>query len=128
MSCCALELPVHEIPPALTSIPQANPFTSRRYVDLSAWRNPYVIVSKDRVEIFDRTNHSRRTEKSNDLLRALAHLPRSAWPEGKVVAIALEYDVVTASAAELRLITAACDAVSKDLSSASIAVAIVPVW
>jgi hypothetical protein len=78
MSCCALELPVHEIPPALTFVPQASPFASRRYADLSAWRNPYVIVYKDRVEIFDRTNHSRRTEKSNDLLRALAHLPRSA--------------------------------------------------
>ena len=123
LSCCPLELLAQDVPAALAVIPHANPFTTSRYLaDLGAWHNPYVIVHKDHVEIFDRMNHTQRTVKVNALLRALSGLPRSAWPEGKIVALASADDV---SAAGLGHIAPAYDAVSKDLAGAGVEVTLV---
>jgi hypothetical protein len=97
------------------------------YADCT-WRNPYIVVFSDHLEILDRIHHQRYTAKQENLRRALSRLPHSAWPEGKVVALALEEDADTASAAEFNLIRGAYDAVSKDLARRGIGVTPVAVW
>jgi hypothetical protein len=125
-----LALLAQEIPCAQsTDVLAADPFPDANgYANFCTWRNPYVVVFKDHVEIFDRTHDRRYTRNRDELMQALSRLPRSAWPDGKVVAVALEEDADTAPAAELSLIVGAYHAVSKDLAGRGIAVARVPVW
>jgi len=130
LSSCPPALLAQEIPCAQsTDVLEVNLFPNLNgYADLSTWRNPYIVVFKDHLEIFDRIHHHRYTRKREDLRQTLSRLPHSAWPEGKVVALALEADADTASAAEFSLIRGAYDAVSKDLAGGGIAVAFVAVW
>ena len=50
------------------------------------WRNPYLIVRVDGVAILDSADNAEIILKPDDLLGALAHLPASDWPYGRVVA------------------------------------------
>ena len=52
------------------------------------WRNPYLIVRADGVAILDSADNTEIILKPDDLLGALAHLPVSDWPYGRVVAAA----------------------------------------
>lgn len=52
------------------------------------WRNPYLIVRADGVAILDSSDNAEIRLKTDDLLGALAHLPASDWPYGRVVAAA----------------------------------------
>lgn len=54
---------------------------------MKGWRNPYLIVDKAGVSLLDMSNHERRPLKPEELLAALAGLPASAWPYGRVVAV-----------------------------------------
>lgn len=55
--------------------------------DMRAWRNPYLIVRKDGIGMLDVGNNEQRLLKPEELLPALAQLPSSAWPYGRVVAV-----------------------------------------
>ena len=50
------------------------------------WRNPYLIVRADGVALFDRADSAEIILKPAELLPALANLPASNWPYGRVVA------------------------------------------
>lgn len=54
---------------------------------MKAWRNPYLIVRVDGVGLLDVGNNEQQIVNPDKLSEALAKLPVSAWPYGRVVAI-----------------------------------------
>jgi len=54
---------------------------------MKAWRNPYLIVRLDGVGLLDVSNNEQQIVDPDKLPEALAKLPASAWPYGRVVAI-----------------------------------------
>jgi hypothetical protein len=71
----------------LQQIPSADPEKSSGARDTKAWRNPYLMVKSDGIWLVDLANNEERPVKSDQLLDALAGLPASAWPYGRVVAV-----------------------------------------
>jgi hypothetical protein len=59
-----------------------------RIHDMRKWRNPYLIVRTDGVGLLDPADNAEIVLKPEELLAALARLPSSAWPYGRVVAAA----------------------------------------
>ena len=55
---------------------------------MKAWRNPYLIVRTDGVALYDATDNAEILLKTDELIPALAKLPASYWPYGRVVAAA----------------------------------------
>ncbi len=51
------------------------------------WRNPYLIVRADGVALFDSADSAEIVLKTDEVLTALARLPASNWPYGRVVAV-----------------------------------------
>ena len=54
---------------------------------MKTWRNPYLIVRVDGVGLLDVSNNEQQIIDLGRLPEALAKLPTSAWPYGRVVAI-----------------------------------------
>lgn len=79
-------------PPAaevvLQAIPAANPAQFEPIRDMKTWRNPYLIVRPDGVALLDAADNAEIKLKPDELLPALAALPASNWPYGRVVAAA----------------------------------------
>jgi len=77
-------------PPApevvLQAIPAADPAQFERIHDMKTWRNPYLIVRRDGVALLDMADNAEIILKPAELLPALAALPASNWPMGRVVA------------------------------------------
>jgi len=72
----------------LQTIPAADPAKFGNVRDYKSWRNPYVIIRKDGVGLLDLANNEQRLLKVEELPDALARLSPSAWPYGRVVAVA----------------------------------------
>ncbi len=68
-------------------IPAADPQKYTGLRDMKAWRNPYLIVRVDGVGLLDVGNNEQQIVNPDKLSEALAKLPVSAWPYGRVVAI-----------------------------------------
>jgi hypothetical protein len=73
---------------SLRTIPPADSTKYEHVRDMKTWRNPYLIVRSDGVALFDVADSAEIILKTNDLLAALAKLPASNWPYGRVVAAA----------------------------------------
>ena len=56
--------------------------------DMRNWKNPYLIVRVDGVGLLDPANNEQKILTPDQLLAALGELPSSAWPYGRVVAVA----------------------------------------
>jgi hypothetical protein len=69
----------------LQQIPAADPQKYADMRDMKAWRNPYLIIRFDGVGLLDPANNEQRLLKPDEVLDALAALPASAWPYGRVV-------------------------------------------
>jgi hypothetical protein len=90
MAGCNKE-PASEIPDPQTilqAIPPADSATYGKIRDMKNWRNPYLIVRTDGVALFDVADNAEIILKPDQLLPALAKLPASNWPYGRVVAAA----------------------------------------
>ena len=74
------EAQIQQIPPA-----DSGKYTVVR--DMKTWRNPYLIVRVDGVGLLDISNNEQQIIDPDKLPEALAKLPTSAWPYGRVVAI-----------------------------------------
>jgi hypothetical protein len=72
----------------LQAIPAADATQYKRVRDMKGWRNPYLIVRADGVAILDASANAEVRLKTDELLGALARLPASDWPYGRVVAAA----------------------------------------
>jgi hypothetical protein len=70
----------------LQSIPAANSAQYEQVRDMKTWRNPYLIVRTDGVALYDSADNAEIRLKPDELLPALAKLPVSNWPYGRVVA------------------------------------------
>jgi hypothetical protein len=68
-------------------IPPADPQKYATVRDMKAWRNPYLIVRVDGIGLLDVGDNLQQIIDPNKLPDALASLPPSAWPYGRVVAI-----------------------------------------
>jgi hypothetical protein len=56
--------------------------------DMKQWRNPYLIVRADGVALYDSADSAEIILKPEEVLAALAKLPPTDWPYGRVVAAA----------------------------------------
>ena len=72
----------------LQAIPAADPAQYERIHDMKDWRNPYLIIRSDGVALLDSADNAEIHLKFDELLAALARLPASNWPYGRVVAAA----------------------------------------
>jgi len=72
----------------LQQIPSADPQKYAGVRDMKAWRNPYLIIRIDGVGLFDPANNEQHLLKPDELPNVLSALPASAWPYGRVVAVA----------------------------------------
>jgi len=70
----------------IQQIPAADPQKYAGVRDMKNWRNPYLIIRADGVALFDAADHEEHLLKPEELTPALAKLPPSAWPYGRVVA------------------------------------------
>jgi len=68
-------------------IPPADPTKYASLRDMKAWRNPYLVIRVNGVGLLDAGNNEQQTVDPDKLSAALAKLPGSAWPYGRVVAI-----------------------------------------
>ena len=82
----AAKLPAPEV--VLQAIPAADFAQFERIHDMKTWRNPYLIVRPDGVALLDAADSAEIMLKPAELLPALAALPASNWPYGRVVAAA----------------------------------------
>jgi hypothetical protein len=71
----------------LQSLPAAD-LGKYEHIEMRSWRNPYLILRADGVALLDPADNAEIQLKPNEMLSALAGLPASAWPYGRVVAIA----------------------------------------
>lgn len=55
---------------------------------MKKWRNPYLIIRADSVALYDPADSAEIILKIDEVLPALARLPASNWPYGRVVAAA----------------------------------------
>ena len=75
-------------PTGLESIPAPNPSKYPRFSDMSAWKNPYLIVRDDGIGFLDLSNREVHILKVEEIPAELVSLPSSAWPYGRVVLVA----------------------------------------
>ena len=54
---------------------------------MKTWRNPYLIIRVDGVGLLDVGDNLTQILDPDKLTEALANLPPSAWPYGRVVAV-----------------------------------------
>lgn len=71
----------------ILAIPDATAEKYNNPAAVKAWRNPYLIIRVDGVGLLDPNNHLEHILKPAELTQALANLPPSAWPYGRVVAV-----------------------------------------
>jgi hypothetical protein len=92
LGACVGCLSKESTPPApdpnaiLQALPPADPAKYEHIRDMKNWRNPYLIVRTDGVALYDSADSAEIILKTDDLLAALAKLPASNWPYGRVVA------------------------------------------
>lgn len=70
----------------LQAIPAADPAQYDHIQNMKQWRNPYLIVRSDGIALFDSADSAEIILKPDEVLAALARLPASYWPYGRVVA------------------------------------------
>jgi hypothetical protein len=89
VSCSQKDAPQPPAPEVvLQAIPAADSAQIERIRDMKTWRNPYLIIRQDRVALLDAADSAEIVLKPAELLPALAALPASNWPYGRVVAAA----------------------------------------
>jgi len=88
LCACSQQQTIHAPDPRslLQAIPAANSAQYDHIRDMRTWRNPYLIVRTDGVALYDVADNAEIRLKPDELLPALAKLPASNWPYGRVVA------------------------------------------
>jgi hypothetical protein len=71
--------------------------------DMKNWKNPYLIVRTDGVGLLDPANNEQKILTPDQLLAALADLPSSAWPYGRVVAVTESFPTGSSDADKAQL-------------------------
>ncbi len=90
MSCSGARNAQQQTAPPEVRIQQIPPADPQKYADmrdLKNWRNPYLIIKPNGVALLDVANHEEHLLKTEELPEALADLPPSAWPYGRIVVV-----------------------------------------
>ena len=74
-------------PTGLESIPAPDPSKYPSISDMTAWKNPYLVVREDGIGFVDLSNREIHVLKHEEIPAELVALPSSAWPYGRVVLI-----------------------------------------
>jgi len=75
----------------LLTITSADPAKYTTPKESKHWSNPYLIIRHDEVRLLNAAAaNEEQVLKAEGVLQALAQLPQSAWPYGRVVAILVE--------------------------------------
>jgi len=91
MAACSSQDPAPGAPDPialLQAIPAGDAAQYERIRDMKSWRNPYLIIRADGVALLDSGDNAEIILKTDEVLSALARLPASDWPYGRVVAAA----------------------------------------
>ena len=75
---------------AMSQIQAIPPADQAKYGDarkIKNWQNPYLVVRTDSIGLMDLANNEEHHIKPAEIAQALAKLPSSAWPYGRVVAV-----------------------------------------
>ena len=83
--------PLPQAPDPQTLLQKIPPADTAKYAhmqEMKNWRNPYLIVRTDDVALLDVANSREIILRTDELLPALAKLPATNWPYGRVVAAA----------------------------------------
>jgi hypothetical protein len=72
----------------LQAVPSADAAQYDHIADMKQWRNPYLVVRADGVALYDAADSAEIILKPEEVIPALARLPASNWPYGRVVAAA----------------------------------------
>ena len=75
-------------PTGLESIPAPDPSKYPDFSDMTAWKNPYLVVREDGIGFVDLSNREIHVLKQEEIPAELVALPSSAWPYGRVVLVA----------------------------------------
>lgn len=88
----------------LESIPAPDPSKYPHFSDMTAWRNPYLVVREDGIGFVDLSNREIRILKPEEIPAELVSLPSTAWPYGRVVLVAqaVSKDATEQTKTELR--------------------------
>ena len=90
--------------------------------DNKHWGNPYLVIRADAIGLLSGTAaNEEQMLKPEEVLPALAHLPASAWPYGRVVAILVQ-EKPTASEQEKIALRRSRGIVAGDLEGAHVAI------
>lgn len=87
----------------IEALPPADAQSISAARDLKNWKNPYLIVRVDGVGLLDSANNEQKILTPDQLLTSLAELPASAWPYGRVVAVAESAVAGSSEAAKTQL-------------------------
>ena len=90
MSCSGPPNAQQKTAPPEVRIQQIPPADPQKYIDmrdLKNWSNPYLIIKPNGVALLDVANHEEHLLKTEELPKALANLPPSAWPYGRIVVV-----------------------------------------
>jgi hypothetical protein len=71
----------------LAAIPDADQSKYEKLKDMKGWQNPYLIVHQNNIGLLDASNNLERILTPEQVLNALADLPASSWPYGRVAAV-----------------------------------------
>ena len=74
-------------PTGLESIPAPDSSKYPTFSDLTAWKNPYLVVREDGIGFVDLSNREIHVLKQEEIPAELVALPSSDWPYGRVVLI-----------------------------------------
>jgi hypothetical protein len=89
LACLRQDVPQKPTPEqVLGTIPTADPAKFDHVQNTKNWRNPYLIVRADGVVLYDTADSAEIILKPEEVIGALAQLPPSNWPYGRVVAAA----------------------------------------
>jgi hypothetical protein len=72
----------------IESLPPADPQKFQSLRNMKDWKNPYLIVRADGVALLKADANEQRLLDPDRLTDELGQLPASAWPYGRVVAVA----------------------------------------
>jgi hypothetical protein len=73
----------------LQAIPAASSEKYRKMTNMREWKNPTLLVREDGIGLLDLANNEIHILKPEEVPNALADLPASSWPYGRVVVIQL---------------------------------------
>lgn len=110
----------------LRRVPAADPAKYPALQETRHWSNPYVVVRPNSVGLLNSVDaNEEQILKPEEVLKALALLPASAWPYGRAVAILVDEKAANSEADKIAT-RRSRGIVAGDLESAHVAIQWIP--